>query len=64
MALVSRFGEFAVLWLLVFWAQDYTDEGLARSQVFEEIHRRLGEAGIQFPIPVRKVISASEVQAS
>lgn len=63
-ALVARFGEFAVVWLLVFWARDYTEEGLARSEVHEEIHRRLGEAGIEFPVPVRRVISGSEVQPS
>ena len=64
LALITRFGEFAVVWLLVFWAADYAEEGLARSEVHEEIQRRLGQAGIEFPVPVRRVISGSEVQAS
>ncbi len=59
-AVITKFADFQVSLLLVFWAKDYADEGLARSEVHEEIQRRLREAGIEFPIPVRKIIGGSE----
>lgn len=41
---------------VIFWAKDYADQGLALSQVHEEIHRRLAEAGVEIPVPIRKLI--------
>ncbi len=54
--MVTRFADFAVNLLLVFWVRDYMDLGLARGQVHEEIDRRFREAGIEIPFPVRRVI--------
>jgi small-conductance mechanosensitive channel len=54
--LVSRFADFSVNFQLVFWARDYTQQGLARSQVHEEAYRLLRGAGIEIPVPVRRII--------
>jgi small-conductance mechanosensitive channel len=54
--LVSGFGDFAVHMLVIFWVTDYTEAGLARSAVHEEIYSRLRDAGIEIPFPVQKVI--------
>lgn len=56
LVLVTRFGDFAVSLRVIFWAKDYADQGLALSQVHEEIHRRLAEAGIEMPVPIRRMI--------
>ncbi len=60
--LVSRFADFSVNFQLVFWARDYTQQALARSQVHEEAYRRLREAGIEIPVPVRRVIRGTARQ--
>jgi small-conductance mechanosensitive channel len=54
--LVSRFADFSVNFQLVFWARDYTQQGLARSQVHEEVYRLLRGAGIEIPVPVRRIV--------
>jgi MscS family membrane protein len=54
--LVSRFADFSVNFQMVFWARDYTQQGLARSQVHEEAYRLLRGAGIEIPVPVRRII--------
>jgi small-conductance mechanosensitive channel len=54
--LLQRFGDFSLQYLLVFWVKDYLEQGLCRSEVQEEIYRRLTEAGIEIPFPVRRVI--------
>ncbi|HEY6548867.1 MAG TPA: hypothetical protein VI589_13220, partial [Vicinamibacteria bacterium] len=54
--LLQRFGDFSLNYLLVFWVRDYTEQGLGRSEVQEEIYRRLTAAGIEIPFPVRRVI--------
>jgi small-conductance mechanosensitive channel len=54
--LLNRFGDFAVEYLLVFWVRDYVDQGLARSEIQEEIYRRFQETGIEVPFPVRRII--------
>lgn len=54
--LVTGFGESALNLLLVFEARDYLDQGLAISTVHEEIYRRLVEAGIEIPYPVRRIV--------
>ncbi len=55
-ALVTRFGDSAVNLLLAFQARDYLEQGLAISGVHEEVHRRLAEAGIEIPYPVRRIL--------
>lgn len=56
-ALVTRFGDFGVQWRLVFWARDYLEQGLATSEVHEQIYLRLAEAGIEIPYPTPRLIS-------
>ncbi len=53
--LITRFADFAVNLQLVFWARDYTEQGLARSQVHEEAYRRLRQAGLDIAVPVRRL---------
>jgi small-conductance mechanosensitive channel len=53
---VTRFGDFAVILQLVFWVRDYLEQPLARSEVHEEIDRRLRAAGIEMPLPIRTVV--------
>lgn len=55
-ALVTRFGDSAVQFRLVFWARDYEQQGLAASEVHEQIYRRLAEAGIEIPFPTQRLI--------
>ncbi len=54
--LVTRFGDFAVNLLLVFWARDYAEQGLASSEVHEAVYRSFAAAGIEIPYPTRRVI--------
>jgi MscS family membrane protein len=56
LVLVARFADFFVGVQLVFWVRDYSEQGLARSQVHEEAYRRLREAGIEIPLPTRRII--------
>lgn len=53
---VTALAEFAVNLRVVVVARDYTEAHLAKSQVLEEVVRRLGEAGIQIPYPTRRII--------
>ena len=55
--LVIRFADFFVNVLLIFWVRDYAQQGLAVSQVHEQIDRRFREAGIEIPFPVRRVLA-------
>jgi MscS family membrane protein len=55
-ALVTRFGDRAVHCRLVFFAVDYTRQGLALSDVHEEAYRRFHEAGIEIPFLERRVV--------
>ena len=54
--LVTRFADFFVNVMLIFWVRDYAQQGLAVSQVHEEIDRRFRESGIDIPFPVRRLI--------
>jgi MscS family membrane protein len=54
--LVTRLGEYAINLQVVFWARDYLEQGEAKSEVHEEIYRQLTQAGIEIPLPTRKVI--------
>lgn len=53
---VTGLADFAVQLRVVFTARDYTEAHLAKSQVLEEIARRLPEAGIEIPFPTRRII--------
>jgi small-conductance mechanosensitive channel len=57
--LVTRFGDFSVNLLVVFWAKDYAEQGLALSSVLEEAYRRLAAEGIEIPFPVRRLIQSA-----
>jgi small-conductance mechanosensitive channel len=46
---LSRFGDFAVHFTVVFWAHDYLHQALARSEVAEAVYRALAAAGIEIP---------------
>jgi MscS family membrane protein len=59
-ALVTRFGDFAVGLRVVFWPRTFGDQGLATSEVHEEISRRFAEARIEIPFPVRRVVGESD----
>jgi MscS family membrane protein len=48
-ALVTAFTDLAVTIMLKFWVKDYDDAGLARTEVLEQVHQRLREAGIEMP---------------
>lgn len=62
-ALVVRFGDLAVHCRLVFWALDYTRQGLALSDVHEEVYRRFLEAGIEIPFRERRVVAIEAEKA-
>jgi MscS family membrane protein len=47
--LLSRFGDLGLYYVVVFRVRDYSEQAEARSAVLEQIHRRLGEAGIAIP---------------
>jgi len=50
---LSRFGEFAVHFVVVFWANDYAQQGAARAEVAEAAYRGLAAAGIEMPsVPI------------
>jgi MscS family membrane protein len=59
---VTRFADFSINLLLVFWARDYLAQGLAQSAVHEEIDRRFREEGIEIPFPIRKLIQDAAAQ--
>ena len=61
--LVTRFGDFSVTVLLVFWVRDYLEQGQARSDVHEEIDRRLRAAGIEMPSLVRAAVPEAGARA-
>jgi MscS family membrane protein len=54
--LATRFADFSVTLMLVCWAKDYAEAGLAGSAVREAIHRDFAREGIEIPFPIRKVL--------
>jgi MscS family membrane protein len=58
--LITRFGEFTVNFQVMFWARDYAEQGLARTEVYEAIHDGLAAAGIDIPVPTRRILQESE----
>jgi MscS family membrane protein len=57
--LVSRFGEGSVELTVAFRVRDFLEQGVARSEVLEGIHRRLREHGIEQPVATRRIIQES-----
>jgi small-conductance mechanosensitive channel len=53
---ITRFGESAVNFQVMFWARDYAEQGLARTEVYEAVHDGLTAAGIEIPAPTRRFI--------
>ena len=53
---VTRIADFSVNCLLVFWVKDYVEQGRASGLVYEEIHRRFAEEGIEPPLPATRMI--------
>jgi small-conductance mechanosensitive channel len=51
--LVTRRHESAVNFVVMFWARDYAEQGLARTEVYEAVHDGLTAAGIEIPRPTR-----------
>ena len=47
---------------LTFWVRDYLDQGAARSAVMTTIHDRLRAAGIDRPLPARRVVGAAAAE--
>ena len=56
LATVTRLGDFGVSFVVAFQARDYTEAGLVRSAVNEEIYRRLAEARIGVPVLTGRII--------
>jgi len=56
--LITKFADFSVNFLLIFWTRDYRQQGQAASDVHQEIDRRFREAGIEIPFPVRQIIQS------
>jgi small-conductance mechanosensitive channel len=54
-ALISRLADGAVVFTLVFRARDYAEQALAKSEVLEQVERRLAQAGIEIAWPSRPV---------
>ncbi len=54
--LVTHLGDFSINLRVVFWVRDYTEQGLALSDVHEAIYRGLAQAGIEIPFPVQRQI--------
>ena len=51
--LITRLHESAVNFAVMFWARDYAEQGLARTEVYEAVHDGLTAAGIEVPRPTR-----------
>ena len=54
--LVTRLTDLGVHLLLIFWVRDYTEQGLAQSEVHEQIERRFREAGVEMPSPIHRIV--------
>src|SRR5262249_38925208 len=58
--LITRFGEFTVNFQVMFWALDYAEQGLARTEVYEAVHDGLAAAGIDIPVRTRPILQENE----
>ena len=61
--LVTAFTDIGVNLMLKFWVKHYDDAGLARTEVLEQVHRRLQEAGIEIPTAALRAAKAGQLQA-
>jgi small-conductance mechanosensitive channel len=57
---ITRFAESAVNFVMMFWARDYAEQGLARTEVYEAVQDGLVAAGIPMPRPTRRIITEHE----
>jgi small-conductance mechanosensitive channel len=57
--LLSRFGDHSVDLAVAFRVRDYLEQGIARSEILEDIHRRLRGHGIEQPVTARRIIQES-----
>ena len=48
--------EFLINFVVMFWARDYAEQGLARTEVYEAVHDGLTAAGIEIPRPAPRMI--------
>lgn len=55
-AYLTRFADYAIQLQLVFWVKDYALQQQATSDVYEGLYGRLVAAGVEIPLPVRRVI--------
>jgi small-conductance mechanosensitive channel len=55
-AAVTRFGAFSVDFQLSFRLRDYRELAVARGQVYEDLQRRLADAGIEIALPIQRVL--------
>ena len=55
-AVVTRFGAFSIDFQLSFRVRDYTEQAIARGQVYEELQRRLADAGIELAVPIQRIL--------
>jgi len=53
--LITRLHESAVNFVVMFWARDYAEQGLARTEVYEAVHDGLTAAGIEVPRPPYRI---------
>jgi MscS family membrane protein len=53
--LITRLHESAVNFVVMFWARDYAEQGLARTEVYEAVHDGLTAAGIEIPRPSHRI---------
>jgi MscS family membrane protein len=53
--LITRLHESAVHFAVMFWARDYAEQGLARTEVYEAVHDGLRAAGIEVPRPPQRM---------
>jgi MscS family membrane protein len=58
--LVTALGDSGVGVQLVFWVRDYTEQGLAQSDVHEQIERRFREAGVRPPVSTHRIVLEAE----
>jgi MscS family membrane protein len=59
-ALISRLADGAVSFTLVFRARDYAEQALAKSEVLEQVERRLAQAGVEIAWPARVLVTERE----
>ncbi|MCM2254419.1 MAG: mechanosensitive ion channel family protein [Vicinamibacteria bacterium] len=54
--LATQFADFSINLMLICWAKDYEQAGLAGSAVREAIHKSFAREGVEIPFPIRKVL--------